>query len=104
MAPKDVLEISLTIIASLGGGGAIVFALSGYLGRVWADRTLARQQQEYAQLNITFKNQLDVATRRLQIELDAIGHLHKIRTQAEFEKMQELWKRIAAYRSTDLQC
>jgi hypothetical protein len=34
MTPNDVLEVSATIIAGLGGGGAIVFGLSGYLGKV----------------------------------------------------------------------
>jgi hypothetical protein len=99
MSPKDVFEICASIIVSLGGGAGIVFSLSGYLGRVWAERGLAKQRQEYDQLNIAFTNQLDIATRRLQVVLDAVGHLHKLRTQDEFEKLQELWKRIAILRT-----
>jgi hypothetical protein len=95
---KDVLEVSAAVIASLGGAGAIVFGLSSYLGKVWAERGLAEQRQKYEQLNIAFSNQLDIATRRIQIELDALGHLHKLRTQAEFERMQELWKALSALR------
>lgn len=37
---KDAVTLGTTIVASLGGGGAIVFGLSGYLGRLWADREL----------------------------------------------------------------
>jgi hypothetical protein len=99
MSPKDVLEVCASIIASLGGGAAIVFGLSGYLGKVWAERGLAKQRQDYAQLNIAFSNQLDIATRRLQIALDAIGHLHRLTTQDEFDKIQELWKRIVVLRT-----
>jgi hypothetical protein len=33
------------------------------------------------------------------VELNALEHLHKLRTEAEFEELQELWKRIAACRS-----
>jgi hypothetical protein len=95
---KEVWEVAAAVIASLGGGGAIVFALSGYLGKVWADRGLAKQKQEYAQLNIAFNHQLELATRRLQIELDAQGLMQKLRIEAEFEKTKELWRRIVVLR------
>jgi hypothetical protein len=95
MTLKEILEVGAAVITSLGGGGAIVFALSGYLGKRWADDALAKQKQDYAQLNIAFTQQLDLATRRVQIELDALGHLHKLRTQSEFQRISELWKSIA---------
>jgi hypothetical protein len=96
MTPKEILEVAFTVIASLGGGGAIVFGLSAYLGKVWADRGLAKQKQEYAQLNVAFSNQVEIATRRLQIELDAVGHLRKLTIESEFEKLNALWKSLAA--------
>lgn len=99
MDVRAVFEVSTAILTSLGGGGLIVYKLSGYLGKMWADRALAKQKQEYAFLNIAFTSQLDLATRRIQVELDALGHLHKLRTQAEFEKLQELWKSVAMLRS-----
>jgi hypothetical protein len=99
MTPKEILEVALTVVASLGGGGAIVFGLSGFLGKVWADRTLSKQKQEYDQLNIAFTHQLGLATRRVQIELDAIGHLHKLRTESQFEKIRELWRCVASLQS-----
>jgi hypothetical protein len=84
MTPKEILEVALTVIASLGGGGVIVFGLSGYLGKRWADRALEKERHEYTKLNMEFTQQLDLATRRIQIELDAIGHLHKLKTESEF--------------------
>ena len=73
-----------------------MFGLSGYLGRRWADRALETQRHEYAQLNVQFTHQLDLVSRQVQIELDAIGHLYKLRTESEFQKIGELWARIAA--------
>lgn len=100
MNVKEVLEIALTVIGSLGGGGLIVFGLSGYLGKLWADRALERQRHEYAQLNIGLTHQLDLVTRRVQVELDALGHLQKLRTESEFQIASELWKRIAVLRDS----
>ena len=69
---KDVVEVGAAVITSLGGGGALVLGFSNYLGKIWADRALEKQRHEYSQLNIAFQNQLDMATRRLQVELDAL--------------------------------
>jgi hypothetical protein len=96
MSAQEVFEVAAAVIASFGGGGVIVFALSGYLGKAWADRALEKQKQDYAQLNIAFSNQLELATRRVQIELDTLGHLHKLRTESEFEKIRELWRSVAS--------
>jgi len=37
---KAVYDVAFAIIISLGGGGIIVFALSSWLGKVWANRIL----------------------------------------------------------------
>jgi hypothetical protein len=95
MTLKEILEVALAVIGSLGGGGLIVFGLSSYLGKVWADRALEKQKQEYNQLNTAFAHQLDLAKRRLQIELDAVGHLRKLTIESEFQKLNALWKSLA---------
>jgi hypothetical protein len=95
MTLKEILQICAYIILSLGGGGAIVLGLSRYFGQIFADWALAKQKQEYAQMNLKFQNELDLASKRLQVELNRLEHLHKLRTQAEFEKMFMLWKQIA---------
>jgi hypothetical protein len=94
MTAKEVFEVAAAVIASLGGGGVIVFALSGYLGKRWADRALEKQKQEYAQLNIAFTNQLDIATRRLQVALDTQGLFQRLRIESEFDRVKKLWRRV----------
>jgi hypothetical protein len=54
-----------------------------------------RFQSELDQLNLRFQSELDLASKRLQVELNRLEHLHKLRTQTEFEKMFALWKQIA---------
>ncbi|HVA16637.1 MAG TPA: hypothetical protein VMV59_02880 [Candidatus Dormibacteraeota bacterium] len=95
MRVVDVFHVCLAVIASLGGGGLIVLGLSRYCGQIFANWALARQKQEYAQLNLKFQGELDRASKRLQVELNRLEHLHKLRTQTEFEKMFALWKQIA---------
>ena len=43
MGIKEIIAISGTILASLGGGVAIVFAFSNWLGRVWANRLMEKE-------------------------------------------------------------
>ena len=95
---NDIAGTAAAVVLSLGGGGAIVLGLAKYLGKYFADRGLEKQKQEFAQLNLAFQNQLDIATRRLQIELDALGLVHRLRTQEEFSRLSELWKRISNLR------
>ena len=99
MSLKELAEVTTAILTSLGGGGAIVFGLSSYLGKIWADRGLEKQRHEYSQLTIAFQSQLEVATRRLQVELDALALVHKLRTQEEFTRLAGLWKHIANLRN-----
>ncbi len=84
MTFEDIIKITATVMASLGGGGAIVFGLSTFLGKLWADRTLENQRQEYAQLNM-----------QMQHSLEALGLFHSLRTKEEFERLAKLWKSFA---------
>lgn len=95
MSLQTVLEVCASILVSLGGGGAIVFALSDFLGKLWADRALAKQRQEYAELNIALEHNLTLVENRVQVELDRLGTLHKVRTESEFQRINEVWREVA---------
>lgn len=97
---KEVSAIGAWVIGSVGSAGAIIVGLSNYLGKMWADRGLEKQRHEYSQLNIAFQNQLDIASRRLQIELDALGLVHKLRTEKEFNQMGALYQKMAILKNT----
>ena len=48
MAWEDAFKIITAMIASIGAGGAIVFALSTWLGKLWAQRILENEKHQLA--------------------------------------------------------
>lgn len=68
---NDVFKIITATITSIGAGSMLVFALSTWLGRLWAERILE-----------TEKHQLTTALEKLKIELD-ITKETQLRFQSE---------------------
>lgn len=95
MTALDVFKLAGAILTGIGGAGAIIFGLSSFLGKLWADRALEEHRQKYNQLNMQMQHDLDSASRRLQIELDALGLVHSLRTKEEFDRLAGLWKRFS---------
>ena len=85
----DALKIGTAVVTSLGGGGLIVFALSGWLGKVWADRLMERERQTYA-------TELDRLRDSLRRSTEA--ELRSLEVQQEIGKEEHL-DRVAIYRS-----
>jgi len=99
MNAYDVLKIVSAALASLGGGGLIVMAMSGWLGRLWADRLMEKERNEharileqdrskYAQELAGLKSGFEATHRRLQAELDKTVFGHQLFVQTEFEAMK----------------
>jgi hypothetical protein len=61
---------------------------------------LERYKSEFARININFESQLGIATRRIQVELDALSLIHKLRTEQEFTRINDLWKHMVELRSS----
>ncbi|WP_335943730.1 hypothetical protein [Pseudomonas sp. G166] len=60
MSWEDIFKLFTATIVSVGSGGVIVFALSSWLGKIWASRILANETHQLAaQLEAT-KRDLDV--------------------------------------------
>jgi hypothetical protein len=47
MSVSDIANIALSILGALGIGGGIVFGLSSFLGKVWADRLMAKESHTH---------------------------------------------------------
>ena len=88
-------QLGTAIITSLGGGAAIVFGLSNFLGKLWADRALEREKHKYAEILQTAKSELDKAAGRYQVELDSLKLVHTLRTTEEFSHLGKLWQHMA---------
>jgi hypothetical protein len=87
---REIAEITASIILSLGGGGGIVFALSSYLGKTWADRALENLRHEHAALNLELTHKLDLVTQQAKTLLQMRATEHQVRFAKLHEKRAEV--------------
>ena len=69
MAADDVIKIGAAIMLSLGGAGVILFGLSSWLGKVWAERILTKEKAKIAEEFESFKTKLTNDTESHKIKL-----------------------------------
>lgn len=74
MSLPDIVNIVAGVIFSLGGGGMIVFGLSSWLGKVWADRLMqserAKHEATLKKLESQLQHESQSRLREIQNELD----------------------------------
>ena len=90
MTFSEIVEIGASVIVSLGGGGAIVFGLSGHLGKLWADRAIENQRQEHARINREVTHQLGLLTEQRKQALQMVALEHQVRFSKLHEKRAEV--------------
>lgn len=64
MNENSIFYVALTVIGSLGGGGAIVWALSAHLGKMWATRYFEKIKFDYQKEIESYKYQLELIKER----------------------------------------
>lgn len=89
MEADNLLFIVLTVVSSVGRGGMVVFGLSSWLGKVWANRILESDRRRYSE-------EID----RLRHELEKTLHVHRIQFETEFASLSEIWRKVARVRQT----
>lgn len=67
----DIISVGASVVASLGGGAVLVFALSNWLGKVWADRLMQKERQDYALQLEHLRNSLKLASEEQLVSLRA---------------------------------
>jgi hypothetical protein len=97
---REVIQIATTILIALGGAGAIILSLSGYLGRIWAERLMGRERHAHERDLEALRSELAARTTweveqfRATLQLAAVEHevrfsrLHEKRAQV----LAELYK------------
>lgn len=74
MTVQDALSIAATFLVSLGGGAAIVFGLSSWLGKVWANRIMtadrARHAEDLERLRASLSSENDQRMRQMETGLE----------------------------------
>ena len=73
MTTEEIWKTTAAILTALGGGGAIVAAFSGWLGKLWAEKLMAKEKAKYEAELAELKSQLERSNQdnlaRLQTEL-----------------------------------
>jgi len=80
----EIFKISGAILASVGGAAAIIFALSSWLGKVWANRILEKEKLAYSSELERIKNQLHTDAEKQQF-------VFSLYFEGQFKIYNDLW-------------
>jgi hypothetical protein len=99
MSWEEAFKFSAAVIASLGGGGVLVWALSSYLGKLWATRILEREKLELAKL----RKEHEIRFSKLHVEMaEAIKELAR-KLQELHDSMHSFLKDFQPVKEPDLE-
>ncbi len=88
MNMDEIFKISGAIIGSVGGAAAIIFALSSWLGKVWASRILEKDKLAYSSELERIKNQLHTDAERQQL-------VFSLYFEGQFKLYNDLWMSLS---------
>ena len=91
---KQILQIAATIIASVGGAGAIIWGFSSLLGKVWADRLLQKKSQEFKKELEVHKTELSLVTEKYKIEAEKLTYISKVQFETEYNIYQKIFETL----------
>ncbi len=90
---SDVFAVSGAVIASLGGGGLLVLAMSSWLGKVWATRIMERERLALTISIEQAKAELMRSIEREKAELAKFHEAHKSELQELSTQRQDALNR-----------
>jgi hypothetical protein len=96
MSWEDVFKVVLGVIGSVGGGAAIVFGFSAFLGRVWADRLAQRERFTSEKEIERMRADVEGGLRRLDAALGHRSFLMQRFAEMELEGLRECWTKARA--------
>ena len=94
MGIKDVFEISAAILASLGGSSAIIFGLSSWLGKVWANRILEKEKLEHNRELEKYRKDLSEELERVRSINDKALYVSKVHYNNEYRIYEDIWAKL----------
>jgi hypothetical protein len=89
-------KFALAVLGSIGSGGAIVLSMSGYLGKIWADRALQNERHKYDLALQEDRHRYEQMNLHLQQQLNTLSKIHDLRLTQEFTHVDALWKSVTA--------
>jgi hypothetical protein len=90
---SEVLSAVGAVVVSLGGAGAVVLLLSGWLGKVWASRIMEREKSELSKSIEEKKAELVRSIEREKAELAKFHEAHRHELQELSSQRQDALNR-----------
>lgn len=94
MTWQTVLEIVATVIASVGGAGAIIWALSSFFGKMWANKILEKQKAEYQKDIEEYKSALSRELENVKATNERLTYISKVQYDIEISAIKDLTREI----------
>lgn len=89
--PNEIADTILKLITYLGGGAALVFALSSWLGKVWASRILEKDRLEYQSKLERVKNSYEQELEKYKDQLEREKSKYLRYSEYQFKLYNDLW-------------
>ncbi|MDN3489504.1 hypothetical protein [Pseudoalteromonas sp. APC 3694] len=86
MELKELLEIAGVTLGALGGGAAIIFGFSSWLGKIWAYRLMEKEKAEHYRELESLRNKLTQDTESYKVKLKKSEFIF----EKEYEAASEL--------------
>jgi hypothetical protein len=80
----DMIGIATALLTSVGGAAAIIFALSSWLGKVWANRILEKDRLKYGSEIERLKSELESDRQKNQL-------IFSLYFEGQFKLYNDLW-------------
>jgi len=84
MSLSDFLYAAGAVVASLGGGAALVLGISSYLGKIWAERILEKEKHQ-------FEVEITRLTSELSLQVELAKSIKIRYFENQFTLYHELW-------------
>lgn len=88
MSISNIFVAVASFVASIGGAAAVCIGLASWLGKIWADRLMAKETEKFRQ---DTERELEL----LRSEQQKSFHIHTLQFETEFRALRALWSKLA---------
>ena len=94
MTWDDAFKIASSILVSIGGGAAILFGLSSWLGKIWAEKILSSDRDRYNRQLEMLKSDLSSDVEKLKSQMALKLDISKRFSEKQFHLYNDLWNSL----------
>jgi hypothetical protein len=94
MTWDDAFKIASSILVSIGGGAAILFGLSSWLGKIWAEKILSSDRDRYNRQLEMLKSDLSSDVEKLKSQMALKLDISKRFSEKQFYLYNDLWNSL----------